>query len=138
MTLQRKTRTVAQWAALKYKQAAPIGIGATMRCTAARKRRAQDAVIQGVRRAIWATRSACQLCQGQRRAECAGFPDEMHEHVPRSLTRRMAPEHRFSLKNCSRLCKCCHADVTAHRLRIVFADRGLGFLGHVWAEKVER
>lgn len=135
MSLQRKVRTTAQLATLRYKQTAPIGIGATVKEARRLKKAHEVDVIIATRDYIWATRPVCQLCRGNR--YLAGFTDEMHEEPPRSRTRGLPPDKRFNPIVCGRLCAICHRDVTEHRLRIVFADRALGFLGRVWAEPVE-
>lgn len=119
---------------LAYKQAAPIAIGPTRAQDKARDDGIEAAVIQAVHEWIWEHRSACQLCGGRRRAECGGFPDEMHEHPSRAETRGRPPWERFSIIICGRVCHACHGDVTAHRLRIVFAVPAHGFMGAVRSE----
>ena len=103
----------------------------------ARARRIEVAVIQAVREWIWTNRPPwCQLCQGARHAECAGFPDEMHEDPSRAKTRGKPPWERFSIIICGRLCHACHRDVTENRLRIVFDNPATGFMGRVKGEHV--
>ena len=84
-------------------------------------------VIRTVRALVWERDASCRACAG---ARGAWLPDQMHELVPRSATRKMAPERRFSLTNCCRLCALCHRDVTEKRLLIAFdpRDGANGFL----------
>lgn len=64
-----------------------------------------------------------------------GIEDEMHEDPPRSQTRNLPVEERFSTAVCIRLCTACHEDVTRHRIRLVKCDPGLGFDGKIFVLK---
>lgn len=102
----------------------------------ARARRIEVAVIQAVREWIWTNREPyCQVCQGRRRAECMGLPDEMHEDPSRAKTRGKPPWERFNIIICGRLCHACHRDVTENRMRLVFADPFDRFMGSVKGER---
>lgn len=95
------------------------------------KKKTQSAVITAVRASVFNLDKAC-LCGKCRPAET----DEMHEVVPRSKTRGLPPEVRFSTLNCVRLSRRCHAKVTGElghgkRLTITFADPSLGANGLV-------
>src|SRR4030095_3415121 len=129
--LRRKRLTAKQQSLLTYKRTAPISIFEPMHDDTD-----EVEVIAAVRAHIWLTRHVCQLCAGRRQADCAGFPDEMHEDPSRSQTRGLPPKERFNLRVCGRLCKACHRDVTEHKIRIVFTDPALGFLAPVTTEKV--
>lgn len=132
--IRKKQRTAAQEAALAYKRSAPIGVGETRDEQKERDDAEEARVIKEVRAFIWRTRHCCQLCGGGRKHECAGMPDEMHEEPPRSKTRGMPAHMRFNTVVCGRLCKACHRDVTENRLRIVFENPALGFVGTVTGE----
>jgi hypothetical protein len=134
--IRRKVLSRRQQQSLDYKRTAPIAIAETRDAAAVRQRLLEAQTITAVRQIVFATRFSCQLCRGARTAECAGLPDEMHEDPPRSKTRGLPPEVRFNARVCARLCHACHADVTEHRLRIVFLDPVRGFLGPVRAEPV--
>ena len=134
--IRRKRRTVQQEALLAYKRMAPCAIGASLDEVKAQAAALEVATIVAVHDYIWATRYSCQLCRGRRKAECLGLPDEMHEDPPRSATRGLPPAERFNLVVCGRLCHACHRDVTENRLRVVFANPALGFIGPVSAEPV--
>ena len=124
----KKARTEKQQALLDYKRAAPIAIPDS------REVDVEAAVIQAVHDWIWANRPPyCQLCRGRRRAECGGFPDEMHEEPSRAKTRGLPAWERFNLIICGRLCHACHQDVTEHRLWVVFDNPVAGFMGPVRA-----
>lgn len=133
---RRRSRTALQRALLAYKQAAPIGTGVSLDEQRAQEDAEEAAQIRAVRTYIWQTRHACQLCRGSRHAEGMGLPDQMHEDPPRSATRGLPPAQRFNLLVCGRLCAVCHTDVTENRLRIVFLNPALGFLGPVRGEWV--
>ena len=130
--IRRKLLTPRQRSSLRYKQTAPVG-----RITETRQQRSdrdgadEAAVIQAVRREVFASRSACQLCGGRRKDECKGLPDQMHEDPSRALTRGKPPRERFNLRVCGRACVACHCDVTAHRVRVVFESEQLRWLGPV-------
>lgn len=132
--IRRRKLTERQRQAREYKRQAPIGTGESQDERKTRAAAVEAAVIQAVHDFIWHTRSACQLCHGRRRDECAGFPDEMHEDPPRSATRGKPPWERFNIKVCGRLCKACHRDVTENRLTIRFSDPALKFMRPVTAE----
>ena len=117
-----------------YKQTAPISIGETREQAKTRAHDIEVAVISAVHDWIWANRPCCQLCQGRRAGECMGLPDQMHEDPPRSATRGLPSWERFNLLVCGRLCAACHADVTAHKIQIVFLDPVAGFMGPVRAK----
>lgn len=131
--IRRKRLTALQRELLEFKKTAPISIGETRDDQKVREHIEEALQIQVVHAYIWLTRPVCQLCAGRRRAECMGLEDQMHEDPARCETRGLPPEQRFNLVICGRLCAACHADVTAHKLRIVFDDPALGFLGPIRA-----
>lgn len=133
--LSKKRPTEKQAALLAYKRSAPIAIRETRDEAKARADEVEAAVIQAVHEWVWAHRPSCQLCHGRRRAECGGWPDEMHEDPSRAQTRGRPPWERFNLIICGRLCHVCHTDVTEHRLRIVFDNPAHGFMGGVRSEQ---
>lgn len=99
-----------------------------------RERDAHEAAVIGeVRAQVFARDRACRACGGTRRNF---LPDQMDEMVPRSKTRGLPPEERFSTRNCIRYCALCHQDKTEHRLVAVPADPALGADGEVRHEWV--
>lgn len=100
---------------MEYKQQSPIsptGLTAQERRTAKRQHRA--AVISATRALVFARDKGCRCCQRLSRPT-----DQMHEIVPRSLLRGTDPEDVFTLENCVRVCRQCHAQLTAHTIRAV-------------------
>lgn len=121
-------------ASLDYKRTAPISIRETRREQKDRLTGVERAVIAAVREYVFKTHKACQICHGARRGECAGLDDQMHEDPPRSKTRGRPAWERFNILVCGRICAACHLDITEHRIRVVFVDPNLGFLGPVYGE----
>lgn len=100
------------------------------------KRQTKTDVIKVVRARVFELDRAC-ICGG-----CRPSPqDEMHEVVPRSALRGRPPEEIFNVRNCVRLSRKCHAQVTGElkhgkSLVITFEDAALGASGPVrlaWA-----
>ena len=106
---------------------------------AAEKRKA-DAAEERYRRSVCALvmkRSQfCEVC-GDTEAETAQKSmvgkHEVHEVVPRSLTRNQDMTKRFSAANCARVCRPCHDGlgmrVGGRKFRIVFVDDTKGMTG---------
>lgn len=132
--IYRKRRTSKQRSSLRYKQRCAIGIGETREQRKRRKEREEAAVVSAVHDEVFSTRATCQLCDGRRRGDCMGLPDQMHEDPSRAQTRGRPPEERFNLVICGRLCAACHRDVTEEKIVVMFEDRTLGWLGRVWSE----
>lgn len=93
------------------------------------KKAVQSDVVMSVHDEVWALDPAC-ICGSCKPAAT----DEMHELNSRAKTRGMAPEIRFSTKNCVRLSRKCHAMVTGEvghgkRLKIQILDDTLGANG---------
>ena len=130
--IRKKQRSAKQRTALAYKQQAQFGIGQTREEAKRESTYALGIWIQAVREFVFRTRWTCQLCGGRRSAECLG-PDEMHEDPPRSATRGKPMSERFNPMVCGRLCNACHRDVTEKRIRVVFHDPALRFMGPVSA-----
>ncbi len=129
--ITRKRLTELQRNLLEYKKTAPISIGESRDDRKLREHFEEVLQIQVIHAYIWLTRPVCQLCGGGRRAECMGLEDQMHEDPSRAKTRGLPPDQRFNLLICGRLCAACHEDVTHNRIRIVFDNPALGFLGPV-------
>ena len=126
-----KTEVLKRKALLTYKQTAPIRIHRRTRATEQQARRtATTQRIREVRTIVFVRDSVCRVCEGKRKT-AACIPDELHEDPPRSKTRGLSPEVRFSSAVCIRLCTACHEDVTRHRIRVVKIDPGLGFDGRI-------
>lgn len=82
-----------------------------------------------VRALVFGRSDCCQLC---------GTPHgrhEMHEARSRAQLRGRPPEVVFNLWNCARLCRDCHADVTAHRVDLVMGRPDKGCNGPLLAQR---
>lgn len=124
--LLRKKRSAKQLDALRYKQTAPIGIGATREEARLLKRQYRRDVIAWNRRVIF------QRDKGCRRCKVAGRPDDhCHEVVPRSALRGRPPEEIYNRHNCLRLCADCHELITRHVEDIVYDEPLYGCDRHV-------
>jgi hypothetical protein len=105
--------------------------GAPRRAEKRAKRRTEKEVIAEVRAYVFDVRDRACRC-----GFCKPQPtDEMNEIVPRSATRGLDPEVRFSRANCLRLSRSCHRDLTEHRKALEALDTSLGAEGDVlvWA-----
>jgi len=104
----------------------PKGPTRKQRYEAKRKHRAD--IIRAVRVAVMARDTACRVCGSTRDAE-------MHEIVPRSILRGLAPELVFTTANCLRLCGGikggCHGKVTRHEIELVATNSSLGADGTI-------
>lgn len=72
-------------------------------------------------------------------AICLGKPhttDEMNEVIARSKTRGLAPSMRFNRRNCVRLHRACHQQVTEHRIELGFVEPRLGVDGGLIVQRV--
>ncbi len=137
--IRRKKLTAKARSSLRYKQQAPVGIGATRRERKELEDSAEAARITFVRQLVFQQRSACQYCGGTRKAECMGLPDQMHEEPSRAATRGRPLEERFNLTVCGRACAACHRELTGDvgiKKKTVFDDPDLGFRGRVRAVRV--
>lgn len=87
-------------------------------------KRHENAVIAETRRKVWARSSGtCESCGDLERDTAQKWhkaEHEMHEVVPRSLTRGLKPEYRFSTENCARVCVGCHSYLQRHVVEFVF------------------
>lgn len=94
--------------------------GETLEQKRERERRHEADVIAGVRKAVW-RRDYCCRATGTARAD-----DEMHEILSRAKTRGLSAEARFNTRNCVRVSKAVHRELTANRLTIVVEDPARG------------
>ncbi len=86
-----------------------------------------DVIIE-TRKAVFERDVACR-CGGCR----PSHTDEMNEIISRAKTRGLAPEVRFNTRNCIRLSRACHKDVTEHRKALeVLSEDGANDTVHVW------
>jgi hypothetical protein len=90
----------------------------------AQRRKDAAVVIAEVRELVFALDGVCAVCGGAPRGT-----DEMHEVRSRAQTRGLPPEERFSRRNCVRLHRACHNDVTEHRVEMAFLDPAEGMDG---------
>lgn len=86
------------------------------------------------RRLVWARSDRCELLCGLTEYETAAtdcFPTrhEQDEVVPRSATRGLPPEVRFSTANTCRACACCHRMKTEHQIGVFMHDDQIGMNG---------
>lgn len=75
------------------------------------------------RRKVWARTSQCDGCgdtEDQTARKWEKREHEANEILPRSATRGLPPEFRFSTENTSRLCVECHRLFHRKRLKFVF------------------
>lgn len=101
--------------------------------TKAAKHAHEVEVIRVTRAKVFARDARCRACNGRRKNF---LDDQMDEMRPRSATRGLPPEERFSTANCIRYCALCHQDKTEHRLTATPLDPVLGADGpvvHEWA-----
>jgi hypothetical protein len=115
MTVKRKSRTLKQRRALRYKQTAPIGIGRSRDAIRRDKRAHRAEVIGRNREAVFHRDRVCRRCSAPGKDS-----DHCHEVVSRARLRGKPPEEIFTLTNCCRLCPTCHEIVTRNREFIVF------------------
>lgn len=109
-------------------KAGGLGKGPTREKTKRAARQTQADVIREVREQVFERDKRC-LCGACEPVDT----DEMHEIVPRSKTRGLHPRRRFNKRNCVRLSRRCHADVTHHVLALeVFDLRGAQSKVLVW------
>jgi ADP-ribose pyrophosphatase YjhB (NUDIX family) len=94
--------------------------GETLEQKRERERRHEADVIAAVREAVWKRDRVCRAT-GKARAD-----DEMHEINSRAKTRGLPPEVRFNTRNCVRLSRKVHHELTANRLTIVVDKPSLG------------
>lgn len=90
--------------------------------TAAAKRH-ESAVKAETRAHVWRRAAACEACGDSERQTAAHWhkaEHECHEVVPRSLTRGLPPEIRFSTENSARVCGWCHFYLTRHQIEFDF------------------
>lgn len=125
-------RTARRLAAREARRQSPTG-------QAAEKRKADRAEEQHrlkIKRLVWKRSALCEIC-GDAEYETAQKSHvrvhEMHEARPRSLTMNAPAEERFSLANCLRVCRPCHADlgmrIGGRKILILFHDAILGASG---------
>jgi hypothetical protein len=75
--------------------------------TKAKRDKARAAHIAEIRRQVFARDKFCRICYR--------LSQDMHEIVPRSKTRGLSNEIRFSLANCIGVCRECHERITRHQ-----------------------
>lgn len=89
--------------------------------------------IKVVRRAVWRRSLNCELCgDTEHQTRLSGaikWSHEMHEDPPRSKTRGLPLEQRFSLKVCCRACPPCHWKQTENIKGVRFMDEEQRFAG---------
>lgn len=100
----------------------------------AEERRHEVAIKADTRRKVWArSEGRCELLCGLTEAQTAGVCDkrehEQDEVIPRSLTRGLPPEERFSTANTCRTCACCHKMKTDHLIGVFVHDDQIGVDG---------
>lgn len=88
------------------------------------RRTIKNAVIAETRELVFTLDLVCGVCGGHPRGT-----DEMHEVIPRSQTRGMAPIMRFNRRICVRLHRDCHHQVTEHLVELAFLDPERGVDG---------
>ena len=102
------------------------------------KRRAESEHRRKVREVIFERYAVCRACQGRRRDECAGLPDQLHHDPKLSQTRGLPAEERSNTRVCVRLCAACRADAEARRIVPQFMDPDERFNGRVRWVKSEK
>lgn len=115
------------------RRATPIArVGRVQRSARTRAKSATAAAwLAWLRGVVFARSVVCQLCGEAERST----PHEMHEVVSRARTRGLPPWMRFNPWNCCRLCRECHADVTDHRVDVVFMAPDHGADGALLAQR---
>jgi 5-methylcytosine-specific restriction endonuclease McrA len=91
---------------------------------AARKHEVQ--VKAETRAKVWArSNGVCEACGDSEQVTATKShkaTHEAHEVVPRSLTRGLPPEFRYSTENTARVCEPCHGKFTRHQLEFRFTS----------------
>jgi hypothetical protein len=89
-------------------------------------RKHEIAVKAATRAKVWArSGGVCEACGDTELVTATKShkaTHEAHEVVPRSLTRGLKPELRFSTENTGRVCAPCHRLLTLHRLEFRFTS----------------